>query len=316
MGICETSYRPDEIKKPNPDINYNFLIKKEFQKDGIDVYKPKNRIYSSSQIKCPICKCDFLEEEYLIINNKLNLANENQLFELIMNFNEEAKSPYKIDNIDDLEIIYKQIRDYTKVIEDNRYYKHNCTNNQLCQRTENLEIYIDLCSLSNFDNLKNNLSVDIERLKTDENYKNKYLNNKAMMYNIYTKKQRKRQIEENYRTEFEQNTFKKEQYDYERITILIKKIYEDDLERSKFMTPNIPHIVPLDTKPNPSGIWYAHETNFRYSGTRKKLKRFIEDLTGENIFDVIVVMEKWEYEEFQKYILEREPDYEELINIK
>ena len=161
MGICETSYRPNEIKKPNPDINYNFLIKKEFQKDGLDVYKPKNRIYSSSQIKCPICKCDFLEEEYLIINNKLNLANENQLFELIMNFNEEAKSPYKIDNIDDLEIIYKQIRDYTKVIEDNRYYKHNCTNNQLCQRTENLEIYIDLCSLSNFDNLKNNLSVDI-----------------------------------------------------------------------------------------------------------------------------------------------------------
>ena len=48
----------------------------------------------------------------------------------------------------------------------------------------------------------------------------------------------------------------------------------------------------------------------------KKLKKFIEDLTGENMYDVIVVMEKWEYKEFQKYILERESDYGELINIK
>ena len=33
------------------------------------------------------------------------------------------------------------------------------------KRTENQEIYIDLCSLSNLNNLKNNLSIDIDRLK-------------------------------------------------------------------------------------------------------------------------------------------------------
>jgi hypothetical protein len=71
-------------------------------------------------------------------------------------------------------------------------------------------------------------------------------------------------------------------------------------------------MIPFDYKPNPSGFWYANESNLKYSG---KLKKFIEDLTGENMYDVIVVMEKWEYKEFQKYILEREPDYEELINI-
>ena len=316
MGMCCESSSSNEEKKSLPDINYDFLMKKEIQKDGLDVYKPKNCISSSSQIKCPICKCNLLEEEYIMINNQLNLANENYLLQLINNFNDEVKSPYKIDNINDLEIIYNQIRECAKAIEDNRYYKHVCTNNELCQRNENQEIYIDLCSLSNLDNFQNILSIDIDRLKTDENYRNKYLNEKAVIYDIYTKKQRKYQIEEKYRPEFERNTFEKEQYDYERITMLIKQIYEDDLARAKMIYPNIPGMIPFDYNPNPSGFWYAHETNFKYSGTRKKLKKFIEDLTGENMYDVIVVMEKWEYEEFQKYILEREPDYEELINIQ
>ena len=313
MGICgDRSYGE---KKSLPDINYDFLIKKEIQKEGLDVYKPKNCIYSSAQIKCPICKCNLSEEEYLMIDNQLKLVNENGLLQLINKFNDEVKAPYKIDNINDLEIIYNQIRECVNAIEDNRYYKYICTSNELCQRTENQEIYIDLCSLSNLNNLKNNLSIDIDRLKADENYKNKYLNNKAEIHNIYTKKQRKYQIEEKYRPEFERNTFEKEQYDYERIKMLIKQVYEGDLARAKLTYPNTPGMIPFDYKPNPSGFWYANESNLKYSGTKKKLKKFIEDLTGENMYDVIVVMEKWEYKEFQKYILERKSDYEELINI-
>ena len=310
MGICcESLCGTNGPKNSIPDKNYDFLIKTEIQKDGLEVYKPEYCIYSSTQIKCPICKCRLLEEEYIILDNQLNLANEKILFQLIDKFNDEVKAPYKIDNINDLEIIYNQIRECVKTIEDNRYYKHICSNNDLCQRKENQEIYIDLCSFSNLDNLQNNLSIDIDKLKTDENYKNKYLNSKAIIHNIYTKKQKKREIEEKYRPEFERNTFEKEQYEYNRITMFIKQVYEGELARQNLTFPNTPNMIPFINKPNPSGFWYSHENNLKYSVTRKKLKKFIEDLTGEKMYDVIVVMENWEYKEFQKYILERESDF-------
>ena len=34
------------------------------------------------------------------------------------------------------------------------------------------------------------------------------------------------------------------------------------------------------------------------------------------MYDSNIFMDKWEYKEFQKFILEREPEYEELINIE
>ena len=64
-------------------MNYNFLIKKEEKKDGLDVYMPKTSISSFSQIKCPLCKCDLPEEEYRIIEKKLSLFEENNLLKLI-----------------------------------------------------------------------------------------------------------------------------------------------------------------------------------------------------------------------------------------
>ena len=38
-----------------PDESYDFLIKQEEQKDGLDVYKSKQIIKFYSQIKCPLC---------------------------------------------------------------------------------------------------------------------------------------------------------------------------------------------------------------------------------------------------------------------
>ena len=312
MGICESS-RP---KNPHPDINYNFLIKRDIQKDGLDIYKPKTIINTAYQLKCPLCKCGFPEEEYLILNNKLNLASENKLSELKMKFNAEAESPFKIDNINELEIIFNQISDCAKAIENNRHYRHVCTNNELCKRTENQEIYIDLCSLSNLDNLKNNLIVDVDRLKTDENYKNNYLKNKAIIHNKYMKKERKQQIENKYRPAFEKYTSDKEQYDYEITTMFIKQVYDGELARTRTQNiPTIPNMIPFESKPNLSTFFYSNETKFRYSSSKKNLKEFIENLTGENILDHNIYMQDWEYEEFQKFILEREPDYRELINI-
>ena len=312
MGICCS--REDGPKKPLPDLSYDFLIKRDIQKDGLDIYKPKTSINSVYQLKCPLCKCVLPEEEYFILNNKLNLANENELSELIKKFNDETKNPYKIDNIDELEIIFNQINDCTKAIEDNRYYRHICTNNELFKRTENQEIYIDLCSLPNLDNLKNNLLVDIDRLKMDENYKNNYLSNKAIIHNNYMKKERKQHIENEYRPAFEKNTSDKEQYEYETTTMFIKQVYEGELAREN-NNPTIPGMMQIEYKPNPSAYYYSHEAKFRYSGTKKKLKKFIENLTGQTIWDDNIYMQNWEYEEFQKFILEREPEYRELINI-
>ena len=313
MGIC-CSFRENGPKKPLPDLSYDFLIKRDIQKDGLDIYKPKTSINSVYQLKCPLCKCVLPEEEYFILNNKLNLANENELSELIKKFNDETKNPYKIDNIDELEIIFNQINDCTKAIEDNRYYRHICTNNELFKRTENQEIYIDLCSLPNLDNLKNNLLVDIDRLKMDENYKNNYLSNKAIIHNNYMKKERKQQIENEYRPAFEKNTSDKEQYEYETTTMFIKQVYEGELAREN-NNPTIPGMMQIEYKPNPSAYYYSHEAKFRYSGTKKKLYKFIENLTGQTIWDDNIYMQNWEYEEFQKFILEREPEYRELINI-
>ena len=316
MGVCD-SYRGDkETKNPGPDINYDFLIEKGIQKDGLVIYKPRQRIHSSSQIKCPLCKLPLSEEEYSIINNKLELINEIKLSDLITKFNLAVESPYEIDNINDLEIIYNQISECAEVIEDNRYYKHICINNELCQRTDNQEIYIDLCSISNLDNLNNKLAVDIYKLKTDENYKNNYLNKKEKIHNIYIKKEKKRQIEDKYRSEFEKKCFDKDQYEFERITMNIKQLYESELARNKNDTPNIPNLLPYRNKPNPYFYYNSNQYYFKYSGTKAKLKKFIENLTGEIMYDSNIFMDKWEYKEFQKFILEREPEYEELINIE
>ena len=46
-----------------PDKYYDLLVKQEELKDGLEVYKPKSTVYYASQIKCPLCKCRFPEEE-------------------------------------------------------------------------------------------------------------------------------------------------------------------------------------------------------------------------------------------------------------
>jgi len=312
MGNCNCGE-----KKKRPDMNYNFLIKKEEKKDGLDVYRPQTTIFSFSEIKCPLCKCDLPEEENQIIEKKLSFYRENKLSKLIDYYNTEANAEDKIDNISDLEDIYNQIKDYSQEIENNRYYKHTCTNNELCQRMNNQEIYLDLCSFD-INNFQSSLIVDINRLKTDENYKNNYLNKKAVAYNKYIKKQRKIEIENKYRDEFEQYTFEKEKYEYEKDTMAIRHTYEMHLAQNKLFDPpdDNPYLKPLDNKPDPSFYWYSYKDYFKYSWSRKKLKSFIEDLTGEKMYDACIVMESWEYEEFVDYILKREPEYYELLNIK
>ena len=64
---------------------------------------------------------------------------------------------------------------------------------------------------------------------------------------------------------------------------------------------------------NAEGLWYTYEYQFHYSGSRKKLQNFIEENTNQTLYGINTKMENWEYEEYQKFILEREPQYSEFM---
>ena len=312
MGVCDNK-RPEE--EDVPDQSYDFLILQKTQKDGLDVYKPKDNIVSSFKIKCPLCKLKLSKEEYDIIANKLIITNEQNLFDLIYKYNNEIKTPYPVDNISILENIYNEINECSRIIEENRYYKHTCKNNKLSQRLNNQDIYIDICYSSNLNNIiHNSLDIDINRLKIDENYKNNYISNREIKFNNYLKKQRKEEIENKYRKEFEDITSLKEQFDYQVSINAINYQIEQCNQRNEFFkSHDLPNDIRIDEKLSAEGLWYAYEYKFRYSGSRKKLKNYIEDKTNESIYFPDIKMKEWEYEEFQKFILQREPEYSEFI---
>ena len=59
--------------------------------------------------------------------------------------------------------------------------------------------------------------------------------------------------------------------------------------------------------------WIKHMYDFKYSGTKKRFINYVQNLTGQNINEY-VTMGELEYEEFQTFILERDPDYKNLFN--
>ena len=100
------------------------------------------------------------------------MGNESKLLALIENYNREVDNDDKIDDIDELEYLYSKIKDMAEIVESNRFYKHTCTKNELCKRTSNQEIYIDLCLYSPQNNVENGIKVDFNKLKNDDIYRN------------------------------------------------------------------------------------------------------------------------------------------------
>ena len=211
---CFGACTKDEI----PDMSYDFLVKQEEKKDGLEIYKPKYSITFSSQIKCPLCKFSLTNEEITILQDILSTSSENKLNSLFSKYNAEADSATKIDNISDLGNIYNQIQEMAKTVESKRFYKHTCTRNAECKRTENHDIYIDLCLVSPQESIAKNLKVDYNKLKTDESYRQNYLENKKIAHEKYIRNQKRKEIEDEYRYEFEDYTFLKERNLYEGVT--------------------------------------------------------------------------------------------------
>ena len=294
-----------------PDINYNFFTKVESQKkEGLDIYKASSTIDYYTVFRCPLCKCLYSKEEEGIIKNKIKDYPEKKMLSNIEHYNGQTESGEKIDNIDELESIYNQIQEIAKSFEQNRYHKHTCTNNELCQRSNNQDIYIDLCSIGNIKNyIENKLKVNLNKWKNDNNYKNEYLKNKKIKNDIYLKKQRKAEIERQYKSSFEEYTFKSEKDQYNYIIAQIKS----ELDNCQQKVDNN-QVIGIDMRPQASWFWSLRSNELKYSSSKKKLKAYIEEKRGQSLYEEIK-MSKKEYKEFQQYILKREPKYKEVMNI-
>ena len=138
---------------------------------------------------------------------------------------------------------------------------------------------------------------------------NEYLKNKIIKNDIYLKKQRKTEIERQYKLSFEEYTFKSEEYQYNYIIAQIKS--ELDICQQKVDNNQV---IGIDMRPQASWFWSLRSNELKYSSSKKKLKAYFEEKRGRSIYEEIK-MSKKEYKEFQQYILKREPKYKEVMDI-
>ena len=303
-----------KTNEDRPLMSYDFLIKKDEKKDGLDVYKPKSIIRSNDEIRCPLCKCKMPNEDKTIIQNKIKSGGERYLFDIINKYNREVDTNMKLADINALENIYNEIQRFCTFIGPNRYFKHTCTRNNICRRATNQDIYIDLYCNSSKNCYEEYLKIDIRKLKTDENYRNDYIKKKEIAYEKYIKRVRKIQIENEYRADFEEYIFNKEKYEYYSNTSFIKFKYKYQLS----LKPGEYGYDPNSPDLNATSIFRANVGIYFYTGTKKRFKQFLQNLTGQRI-DVYepyyIIMRDKELNEFKEYILQREPEYSELKDL-
>ena len=72
------------------------------------------------------------------------------------------------------------------------------------------------------------MKFDFNKLKTDENYKNNYLNNKKIAYEKNMLKIIKRIIEDKYRDEFEERCLKKNKINMNGLQEILKMLIKDN----------------------------------------------------------------------------------------
>lgn len=175
-----------------------------------------------------MCKFSLPEEENIIIDTILKTGIL-KLYHLINRYNDLTTSYERIDIFEDLEKIYLEMDEPKKQIEPNRYYKHICTKNQICQRSEDQAIYIDLIKQEVNYNFDNELNYDPEKLKTDQNYKDNIVKKRIEVYNSIMKKQRKKEIERMYIQEFEAHLIDKDHAGIYKAKQEIKWRWEDHI---------------------------------------------------------------------------------------
>ena len=294
-----------------PDPNYRFLENKNKKKDGLDIYEPQYLISSLRDIRCPLCKFNLPVEEQKSFLNQLNNYGESKLITLINEYNNLIKSSNEIelsDIINDLDTQYKKIEEFCKHIEEeNKYYKHSC------KRFNGQKIYIKLYAYDYDTKYDNYLKLDIKKFKTDDNYKNNILNERKKDYEEKIKAIKKEQIEQKYRTEFDNYTFQKEAYLYQNDTSFFEYTYESD---KSLKQGDFGYNSNFSTK-DPFDYFINYANKYQYSSSKKKLLQYIENVMGKKTNSMnaysMISMTNSEYEEFQDFIIEREPEYKLLL---
>ena len=306
-GACcgEESIQTNEDLR---DLKYNTLVKQEEKKDGLDVYKTNKILNSSRDIKCPLCKYSLSKEENKAIDNIL----KNGYFKFIDIGLEYSRVDFinlTDDILEKLESIYSKLEEPKKYIEENRYFYHLCTRNAECQRMENQAIYIDLIDKEvgfDYDSL---LQYDHKKLRTDPEYRKKISQQKTEAYNKRMNKIRIKEIENEYRAEFEDYCIEVEDSRIYRAKTDIKFGYD---VRAK------PGDICYKTDEELArSLWDCNERNVFYSASKNLLLDYIIQLTGETPFKITGItrigMSDREYYDFQEFIKKRNSEYEELL---
>ena len=169
MGLCSGQGKSDI----NP--NYNTFIKRDELKDGLELYKTKEYIYSIQQIRCPIIKDKLSFEENTKLETQINYADKN-LIELFDKYNNLINNIYQVDIFSELDMLNNKIESAIKKLEENRYFLHVCKNQQ---------IYLDI-SIFDINYNFNDKIIDkryiFENWKNNLNVKNKLLEERGINY--------------------------------------------------------------------------------------------------------------------------------------
>lgn len=288
------------------DPNYNFFKKQNDIKDGLEVYKVIDYMdyIGLNQLRCPLCKYLLPSEEKKIIKEKLDKG-EYKLLIIAQEYNRKTKTFNKIDIFDELDKIYKRFEEIKINIEEYRYYKHTCKNNKQCNREKDQDIYLDLLSKEIDFNYDNFLLYEHQRLKTDQNYKNKILSERKDKYEAEMKEKKKIEIERTYLPQFENYTLQKEIVAYNQAIESVEFRYKGD-------HPEPGSYAYQTANPSARFCWLGVENYCVYSGNKKKIIQYIERLYGESI-DFTPGMSDSEYEEFQQFIEEVNSEYSSLL---
>ena len=304
-------------KKSDINPNYDTFIKSTEKKDGLDLYKTKEYIYSEYQIRCPIIKDKLNDLERIQIENQINNADKN-IRELFDKYNTTISDVYEIDIFGLLESLNNEIELGKKKLEQNRYFLHTCKLQQ--------QIYLDISTYNNdydFNNLINDKRYIYDNWKNNLNVKNNLLEERRINYlkrkeedelerkkrEIKEKKENeKKRLEEKYRKEFDDYCIEKERSILEMAKMNIN------------MKANSLDLVNMDINAKRFNADYLYDTNvslLNYKINRKKLKEYIKDIFGctpnDNRFDSNESIEK---NEFKFYISSREgnPQLNEILN--
>ena len=308
MGTCSGKKEKIDI-----DPNYNTLIKTGEQKDGLELFKTKEYISSIHQIRCPIIKDKLSYEENTQLETQINNADKN-IIELFDKYNNLINNIYKVDIFSELEFLNNEIESGKKKLEENRYFLHNCKEQQ---------IYLDISIFDKDYNFNNRI---IDKRYIFDNWKNNNLNAKNELLRerkiCYLKRKEQDEIEKRereiqYEKERKEREIRQKKEDEKRrLMEKYRKDFDDyckEKESSSYQMAKMDidqqvsnlDLINMDINEKRNKAEYLYNRNasiLNYSINRNRLKDYLQNIFGykpnDNIIDDHDILEKNAFEFF------------------